>query len=88
MSSTEVRPTAEPASQREPAGGDEIGRCRRCGWHAPVHRLGREQRAQIGADRGMRLLCDDCITDLSIAASREAERPPVATRGTTRHSLA
>jgi hypothetical protein len=45
--------------------------CHRCGWNQPVRKIGRAERAQLGAGHQFRWLCDDCVRDLSSAGKHE-----------------
>ncbi len=47
------------------------GRCRRCGWGAPLMKVGKRGRALLGVGRSLRLLCDDCVADLVGTAHRD-----------------
>ena len=47
--------------------------CHRCGWTDSLRKVGRRQRTVLGADRHVRFLCDECVSDLCAAA--EAPRP-------------
>ena len=46
--------TENGSHQREAA-------CHRCGWNQPVRKIGRAERAQLGAGHEFRWLCDDCV---------------------------
>jgi hypothetical protein len=50
-----------------------LGKCHRCGWTDELTRVDRHQRALLGAERHVRLLCDDCRTEL--AATTKASHP-------------
>jgi hypothetical protein len=56
--------TENGSHQREAA-------CHRCGWNQPVRKIGRAERAQLGAGHQFRWLCDDCVRDLSSGGTPE-----------------
>jgi hypothetical protein len=45
--------------------------CHRCGWNQSVRKIGRAERAQLGAGHQFGWLCDDCVRDLSSAGTPE-----------------
>ena len=57
--------STENSSQRREAA------CHRCGWNQPVRKIGRAERAQLGAGHQFRWLCDDCVRDLTSAGHQE-----------------
>ena len=55
-----------------------LGKCHRCGWTDELTRVDRHERSQLGIERHVRLLCDDCRTDLAAAA--KASHPATGSR--------
>jgi hypothetical protein len=51
----------------------QLGKCHRCGWTDELTKVDRHQRALLGAERHVRLLCDDCRAEL--AAATKASHP-------------
>lgn len=40
------------------------GKCHRCGWTDDLSKVSRHQRMLLGTDRHVRMLCDDCRSDI------------------------